>query len=118
MDDFFNKVQDSVVLAGRAVSEKAKNVSDITKTKYDLSMKETDLRAKLALLGDRYFEENKDNEDFANEEIFEEIKSLKSDISDIKDRMRDLRNLKACPECGCEVAYDAKFCKSCGTKLY
>jgi hypothetical protein len=118
MEDFFNKVQDTVILAGKVVSEKAKNVTDVTKTKYVLSMKESDLRSKLVLLGEKYYNENKDNEDFANDELFLDIANLKDDIKDLQDRIKDLKNVKTCPECGCEVKSEARYCDSCGAKLY
>ena len=45
------------------------------------------------------------------------IEEALSAISDMKTQLMNLKGAKKCPNCGAEVAEDASFCASCGTKL-
>lgn len=117
MDEFLDRVSDTVMTAGRVVSDKAKNVTDITKAKYELSTKESELKDKYRLIGERFYEEHRDDHDASYDEVFGEIEGLKNEIEDINDRIVGLKGSRLCPSCGAEVSEGANFCTKCGSAL-
>lgn len=117
MDEFLDRVSDTVMTAGKVVSDKARNVTDITKAKYELSTKESELKDKYRLIGERFFEEHKDDHDEKYDEVFAEIERLKDEIEEINDKIVGLKGSKLCPSCGAEVSEGANFCGKCGASL-
>ena len=59
---FFNKLGESLTTAGREVSQKAKEVSEITKLRLDIKAKEDYVEGQYALLGMDYYAKHKDDE--------------------------------------------------------
>lgn len=115
--DFFNKVSDTVIRAGKTVGQKTKDVTGVTKLSYDVHTKEEALHDRFAALGERYYEARKGEADPDEEPAFDEITALKEEISDLKGQIRALKGVDVCPKCGAEVPKDAKYCPDCGAEL-
>lgn len=45
------------------------------------------------------------------------IDALYAQHEELTAKINELRNLKKCPQCGCENPQEAVFCSKCGTKL-
>ena len=71
---FFDEMKESLVSAGKDVSQKAKEVSGIAKLKLDVKSKEDYVEKQYAELGRIYFEQHKDEEEPAEAEQFKVIK--------------------------------------------
>ena len=117
MSDFFDKMQNGLFSAGKTVSDKAKNISDLTKAKYNKNNKENELKEKYAELGKRFYEEKKEEQDPLFKEDFDKIDALKKEIAELSDEEASLLGEKVCPKCGIRNKADAKFCTGCGEKL-
>jgi polyhydroxyalkanoate synthesis regulator phasin len=115
--DFFDKLGDSIVTAGKTVSDKAKEVSDTAKLNLDIKNKEMQLKDEYVALGKAYYEAHKDEEE--NDHITEirKIDSLERDIKAIRNQIQSIQGKKVCPNCGAEVAEESNFCKNCGAKI-
>ena len=114
--EIFEKIGDTIVSAGKDVTEKAKELSSVAKLKMDIRAKEDFVEKQYALIGKKYSEAHKDD-DILDYEECNVIEEALSAISDMKTQLMNLKGAKKCPNCGAEVAEDASFCASCGTKL-
>ena len=114
--DLFDKLSDTIVSAGKEVSQKAKGMTDVAKLQYEIKTKEDFVNTKYRELGEQYYMAHKDDEDLENE-AFEEIEIALQRIQDIKEEIMDLKGAKACPKCGAKVAENASFCSVCGAKV-
>lgn len=94
--EFFDKLSETIVSAGKDVGQKAKDVSGIAKLKMDIRSKEDFVEKQYAELGKAYYEKHKDEE---SAEVFK------------------LQGAVECPKCGAKMPQGAAFCSSCGTKM-
>ena len=58
--EFFDKLSETIVSAGKDVGQKAKDVSGIAKLKMDIRSKEDFVEKQYAELGKAYYEKHKD----------------------------------------------------------
>ena len=66
--EFFDKLSETIVSAGKDVGQKAKDVSEIAKLKMDIRSKEDFVEKQYAELGKAYYEKHKDEESAEGEE--------------------------------------------------
>ena len=59
---FFDEMKESLVSAGKDVSQKAKEVSGIARLKLDIKSKEDYVEKQYAILGRMYYEQHKDED--------------------------------------------------------
>ncbi len=111
--DFFNKIGDKLVSAGKEVSDRAKDVSDSTKLQYDIHTKKQEVSELYKALGKKYYNENKDSED----EDIVAIRDALAEIADMEKKYADIRGGKRCQKCGAVVPLGSGYCNKCGTKL-
>lgn len=114
---FFDDVKESLVSAGKDVSQKAKEVSGVARLKLDVKTKEDFVTKQYAELGRMYYEQHKEDEEAANEEQFEVIREALEEIDRMKTEILNLQGASECPNCGAKMPLGAAFCSSCGTKL-
>ena len=109
-------IVDNLSNSSADVVDKAKELSSVAKLKMDIRAKEDFVEKQYALIGKKYYEAHKDD-DILDYEECNVIEEALSAISDMKTQLMNLKGAKKCPNCGAEVAEDASFCASCGTKL-
>ena len=114
---FFNEMKESLVSAGKDVSQKAKEVSGIAKLKLDVKSKEDFIEKQYAELGRSYFEKHKEDEEPAEAEQFKVIKEALEEVERMKTEILNLQGASECPNCGAKMPMGAAFCSSCGTKM-
>ena len=68
--EFFDKLSESLVSAGKDVSQKAKDVSEIAKLKLDIKSKEDYVQKQYEELGRSYYEKHKDEENVKKQSSF------------------------------------------------
>lgn len=115
--EFFDKLGESLVTAGKDVTQKAKDVSEIAKLKLDIKSKEDYVQKQYAALGLAYYEKHKDEEGIEEAEQFFLIGEAKEEIERMKAEVLRLHGSAECPKCGATMPEGATFCSSCGTKL-
>ena len=104
--EFFDKLSETIVSAGKDVGQKAKDVSGIAKLKMDIRSKEDFVEKQYAELGKAYYEKHF----FLITEALGEIERMRAEVF-------KLQGAVECPKCGAKMPQGAAFCSSCGTKM-
>lgn len=115
--EFFDRIGESLVSAGKDVSQRAKDVSEIAKLKLDIKSKEDYVKEQYAAIGEMYFEKHKDEEGLDEAEQFFLIKEALEEIERMKAEVLRIQGSAECPSCGTKMPEDAVFCSNCGAKL-
>lgn len=115
----FDDVKDSLFTAGKEITQKAKDVSEIARLRIDIRTKEDFIDNQFKELGKAYYEARKDAEDVDPEEgnQFIGIEEALAEIARMKDEIQNLKGSIVCPKCGSKMAEGAVFCSKCGAKL-
>lgn len=114
--EFFDKLGDTLLNAGKDVTQKAKDVSGIAKLKLDIRSKEDFIKSQYTELGKIYYEKNK-GADVPEKEQFERIEEALEEIEKMQLQILELKKARKCPECGAEASDKAEYCSACGAKL-
>lgn len=113
----WDDLKGSLFAAGRDVSQKAKEVSEVAKIKMDIRTKEDFVEKQFASLGRAYYEANKDNVANTDAEQFAVIKEAIDEIERMNQQLLDIQGVVLCPNCGKKSPVGTSFCSDCGTKL-
>ncbi len=113
----FNKIRDDVISVGKEVSNKAKDATDVAKTKLDIHAKEEFLVKQYAEFGKQYFEEHEDDEEFQENESFKAIKEARAELDALKEKILDKKGAVVCENCGEMQSANANYCNNCGASL-
>ena len=113
----WDDLKGSLFAAGRDVSQKAKEVSEVAKLKMDIHTKEDFVEKQYAVLGRAYYEANKDNASDADAEQFRVITEAIEEIKRMTQQVLDIQGVVQCPNCGKKVPSDNSCCSDCGAKL-
>lgn len=114
---FFDELTESLTTAGRDVTQKAKDVSEIAKLKLDIKSKEDYVQKQYAALGAAYFEKHKDEEGIEEAEQFFLIREALGEIERMKAEVLKLQGAAECAKCGAKMPEGATFCSNCGAKM-
>lgn len=115
--DFFDKLGESLTAAGKDVSQKAKDMSEIAKLKLDIKSKEDYVEKQFVELGKAYFEKHKEEEGIEEAEQFFLIKEAQEAIDRMRAEVLRIQGAEECAQCGSRMPENATFCSSCGAKL-
>ena len=115
--EFFDKLSETIVSAGKDVGQKAKDVSEIAKLKLDIKSKEDYVQKQYEELGRSYYEKHKDEEGCEEAEQFFLIKEVVEEIERMKAEVLRIQGSAECPKCGAKMPEGAVYCSSCGTKM-
>ncbi len=113
----WDDLKGSLFAAGRDVSQKAKEVSEIAKLKMDIHSKEDFVEKQYANLGRAYYEANKANASEKDAEQFRVITEAIEEIKRMNQQVLDIQGVAQCPNCGKKVPAGNAFCSDCGAKL-
>lgn len=113
---FLDKLGDTILNAGKDMTQKAKDVSGIAKLKLDIHSREDFVKEQYVKLGQAYYEKNKDM-DVPEKAQFAQIEEALEEIAKMKLQILELKKARKCPECGAEMADAAEYCSVCGAKL-
>lgn len=114
---FFDEMVETVLAAGKDMSQKAKEVSGIAKLKLDVKAKEDYVEKQYAVLGKMYFEQHKEEEETAGAEHIRLIKEAQTEIERMKTEILNRQGASQCQNCGAKMPQSASFCSSCGAKI-
>ena len=104
--EFFDKLSESLVSAGKDVSQKAKDVSE-----------EDYVQKQYEELGRSYYEKHKDEEECEEAEQFFLIREAVEEIERMKAEVLRIQGSAECPKCGAKMPEGAVYCSNCGTKM-
>lgn len=114
---FLDELTESLTTAGRDVTQKAKDVSELAKLKLDIKSKEDYVQKQYAALGEAYFMKHKEEEGIEEAEQFFLIQEALGEIERMKAEVLKLQGAAECPKCGVRMPEGATFCSSCGAKM-
>lgn len=112
----FDKLKENLVSAGKGVGEKAKEVSNVAKIKYDIHAKEDFLEKQYALLGRAFYNAHKD-EDVEEKIYFPSIAGAEEELNQLKQELLEVQGAVVCSNCGEKQPEKNDFCSSCGNAL-
>lgn len=108
-------ISETIAGAGKDMSQKAKDFSEIAKLAMDIRTKEDRVQKMYAELGKKYYDMHMNDAESEYEEI-SSIASALEEIEQMKKNLKELKGTKICPACGAEIGKDDVFCKACGKK--
>lgn len=111
--DILNKISDSLVSAGKEVTEKAKDMTDAGRLQYDISKKKSEINDKYRALGRKYYAEHRDEKD----DGVVAITAALEELHDMERRLADVKGGIRCDKCGAIVPNGSSFCGKCGAKV-
>lgn len=112
---FFDNMKDTLMTAGRDVTQKAKEVSGVAKLKLDIKAKEEELNKAYIVLGKKYYDMHKEAE--LPEQEITNISTLLNEIADLKEEVVKTQGACSCPACGATLPQNTAFCSKCGAKI-
>ena len=101
--------------AGKDVTQKVTDLTEITKLRMDIRSKEDTVRKCYTEIGKQYYELHKEDE----EPLFEEvalITEMLQKIEELQGEIAERKGKKVCSICGAPNDMDALFCNKCGAK--
>lgn len=110
-----NDVKETLTTAGRDVSQKAKEVTGVTKLKLDIKEKEDELDRLYIELGKLYYDMHKEAEMPVQQ--ITNISTRLNEIADLREEMLRIQGACNCPQCGFTMPEGTAFCSKCGTKM-
>lgn len=115
--ELLDRIGESLMSAGKDVSQRAKDVSELAKLRLDIKSKEDYVEKQYATIGAAYYEKHKDEEDCEEAEQFFLIREALEEIERMKAEMLRIQGAAECPNCGTKMPEEATFCSNCGAKL-
>ncbi len=114
---FFDDLTESLTSAGKDVTQKAKDMSEIARLKLDIRAKEDYVQKQYMAIGEAYFQKHKNDEEVDEAEQFFLIREALGEIERMKTEILKLRKAAECPKCGAKMPEGATFCSSCGARM-
>ena len=110
----FDQFTASVSKTAKQVSGSAKVLADKNRIRRDLAAMENELRNRFRDIGEKFYQETRENPDPAYQELFDAISELQNNLVMKQHELESLDGMVTCTECGRAMAKDAKFCPNCG----
>ncbi len=117
MNDVVEKISKVFTDTGKAVSEKTKQVGEVTKLNSRISSSERAITENYIAIGKYYYENYRTNPDA---EVAEEVNAIAASIDSIvemKAQILMLKGMVKCVKCGAECPIDDVYCGKCGAVL-
>ncbi|RUS43822.1 zinc ribbon domain-containing protein [Cohnella sp. AR92] len=117
MSNFLDKFKNGAA----KVADKAQQALEINRLNAQISNVRKDIEKNHSLMGQLAYEAYR-NGDVAQAtdklvELSQQIDHHLATVAGLELKIREVKNEKACPGCNAVVAWDAKFCVSCGHKF-
>ncbi len=108
-----DSIKDSLINAGKYVSENATLATTKANLKITLKSKTDVLTKEYASLGREYFNGLAKTE----KKKYKTILELEEEIAKINHELNVLNETRVCQKCGTKVTKDINFCPECGSKV-
>ncbi len=108
-----DKIKDSLISAGKYVSENANIATSKANVKLNLKSKEDALESEYAKIGKEYFNSLSKKE----KDKYKNLLSLEEEVNSLQDELNRLNEFKVCQKCGTKVTKDISYCPDCGSKV-
>ncbi len=108
---------DDVKKFGKNITEKGKDVIEITKLNSQISSEKDKIKDAYAKIGEDVYKAYTAGQSSAYDEACAQIKAIEDVINELQAKVLELKNASKCPSCGAEVTKDTAFCSKCGAKV-
>jgi hypothetical protein len=108
---------DDVKKFGKNISEKGKDVIEITKLNSQIGSEKDKIKDLYYKIGELVYKTFSAGESTAYDESCVQIKEIEDKISELQAKVLELKNATKCPNCGAEVTKETAFCSKCGSKV-
>ena len=119
--EFFDKLGKKATEAYKITADKTGKIAKETKLKLKISELRRNVEDVYEEIGKKVYESHIREEDFAKEEIKQEIEGLcvkidvlSDEIEDLLEQCLELRDKKQCKNCFVEMDKEYKYCPNCG----
>lgn len=113
----FEKMKDSISVAGKGVSHKAKTATESAKINNQIRANERMIEKLTYQVGVQCVEQHISEENSEYAELFKEILRLREENREYQSELQKITAVNVCPQCGFGNHTTAKFCISCGAPL-
>ena len=113
----FEKMKDSISVAGQGVSQKAKSATESVKLNNQIKSNERMLEKLTYQVGVQCVKNHLQDAESEYGELFREILRLQKENQQLQQMVQALTAGNVCQQCGFSNHPDAKFCISCGSPL-
>lgn len=114
---FFDELGRKITDAGKAASEKAKDLAEVTHLNSVIKEKQAQADALTAELGEAYFNAHVNDKNCEFYDKVDEIDKLKKAIDDCRSSILEIKGLVECPFCGTQFDADENCCPNCGKAI-
>lgn len=114
---FFDELGRKITDAGKAASEKAKDLAEVTHLNSVMKEKQAQADALTAELGEAYFNAHVNDKNCEFYDKVDEINKLKKAIDDCRSSILEIKGLVECPFCGTQFDADESCCPNCGKAI-
>lgn len=109
---------DALKKSGKAVADKAGELTDIAKSNIDLLNAKSKLEDLYKALGKTAYDSARGKESGEDlEQMLEKIDVQLNVVNDLQNKIHELNKVKVCQSCGKKNDESASYCVNCGTKL-
>lgn len=115
--DFFSKLTTKISDTTKDVTQKTKDVVEMSRLKGQISSEENNIEEAYMAIGKIFFEQNAGEVSEKYVPFFNTINEANAKIAQYKDELIMLKGSYNCPTCGAEVSVSDAFCAGCGAKL-
>lgn len=113
----FDKMKDSISVAGQGVSQKAKTATEGMRIGNLIKANDRMIEKLTYQVGVQCVEKHVEELDSEYSELFGEILRLREENQKYRAELQQLTTANVCPKCGFSNNVSAKFCISCGAPL-
>lgn len=113
---FFDELGANISSKGKDIAKKARDYADISKLNTQISSEEEIIRNTYSAIGEKYFEQNRTNQEDSFHTEFQTILDSMQKILELRKEITAIRGVTVCPNCGAEISAGACFCPGCGKK--
>lgn len=112
--EFFDKLTASVSKTAKQVSDNAKTLADKNRIRKDIAAMENELRNRYRDIGEKFYQENRENPDPEYVDMFVAISELQASLAAKQHEIEKLEGAIICPQCGGSIIIGSRFCPTCG----
>lgn len=113
----FNKMKDSISMAGQGVSQKAKSTTESIRIGNQIKANDRMIEKLTYQVGVQCVSRHLNDSNSEYADLFAEILRLRQENQRYQTELQQLTTQKTCPQCGFGNNMAAKFCISCGAPL-
>ena len=109
MADFMDKLTGTLGSAGKVLSDKFNDTSNLAKLNIELKSKQTFVEKQYISIGKKVYEIESKKDETALEEVFL-IRQTLEEMKDIRHEILEIKGLQKCPHCGMEIEKAVRYC--------